>query len=214
MKRIISLVIISVILITGLLVVTGCENNNGGSSNTKKTEGVEITETIGNGKISIVVPKNEDGTAKYQFTKDKPSEVKGSGTFYLETDNVAMSFGTHSLVYNTGVEYKGKYGEVPATFDGYLAFMDDESMSSRPKLAGLERFEINGRKAIRYYSRTGGSGDYVYHGYNYAVGVDNVYTGSDLEIGVYYKGEEIKESKEFDQETLDIINSLKITVNQ
>ena len=212
MKKTLSIALAAIVLSAGLFILTGCENGNNGGA--KKIDGVEISQTQGAGKISIVVPKKEDGTAKYQFTTTKPSAVKGSGTFYLETDNTAFSFGTHGLVYNTGTEYKQKYGEVPATFDGYLAFMDDTTMSSRPKLAGIEKYEINGRKAIRYYSRTGGSGDYVYHGYNYAVGVDDIYKGSDLEIGVYYKGDEIKESKEFDQETLDIINSLKVVANQ
>ncbi|MBP3255201.1 MAG: hypothetical protein J6M60_01745 [Clostridia bacterium] len=211
MKKTISIIIVAILLATGLFVLTGCEN---GGDNTKKINGVEISETLGKGKITVVVPKKEDGTAKYGFTKDKPKEAKSSGTFYLETDTAVFSFGTHSLVYNTGKEYKEKHGETEATFDGYLAFVEDTTMSSRPRLSGMEKLEINGRKAIRYHSKTGGSGNYVYHGYDYAISADDIYKGSDLEIGVYYKGEEVKESKEFDQETLDIINSLKIELNQ
>ena len=125
---------------------------------------------------------------------------------------MAISFSTHTLVYNTATYFKEKHGEQPASFEGYLEWMKEPE--STIKLSGLEQFEINGRKALRYYSRTGSSGDYVYHGYNYMVGVDDIYKGSNLDIGVYYKGEETKESKEFDQETLDIINSLKVTLNQ
>ena len=211
MKKIISLALISALLITGLVVLTGCETGSG-NGGAKKNNGVEISKALGNGTVTISVPKKEDGTAKYEFTTTKPSVVKGSGTFYLETDTAAFSFGTHSLVYNTAVKFKEKNGEQPATFDGYLEWMKDPD--STIKLSGMEQFEINGRKALRYYSRTGGSGDYVYHGYNYMVGVDDLYKGSDLEIGVYYKGAETKEAKEFDQETLDIINSLKVTATQ
>ena len=212
----------AIIIILSILVVAGigvgiffAVKNSGG----KKSNGVEISESLGAGKVIVSVPKNEDGTPKYTFTKTKPSAVKGSGTFYLETDKVAISFSTQSWAYNTSKDYKTKYGDKQASYDGYIEFMDDTSISSRPKLAGLEKFEINGRKALRYYSRTGGSGDYVYHGYNYIVGVDDLYNGSHITMGVYYKGTDeelkaIKEAKEFDQETLDIINSLKVVENK
>lgn len=209
MKKTISLLLVAILLASGVFVLTGCGNEG---DNKKKANTVEISQALGAGTVTVSVPKNEDGTPKYQFTTTKPKEVKGSGTFYLETDNVAMSFGTHSLVYNTATYFKAKHGEQPASFEGYLEWMKEPE--STIKLGGLEQFEINGRKALRYYSRTGGSGDYVYHGYNYMVGVDDIYKGSNLDIGVYYKGEEIKEPKEFDQETLDIINSLKVTLNK
>ena len=92
--------------------------------------------------------------------------------------------------------------------------MDDETLSSRPQLPGVERFDLNGRKALRYYNRTGGSGVYEYYGYFYMVAVDEIYPGSEFNMTVNYKGEKPSEVKEFDQETLDIISSLKITLNQ
>ncbi|MBR6033777.1 MAG: hypothetical protein IKP28_03445 [Clostridia bacterium] len=207
MKRVLSIALIAILLVAGLFILTGCDNEGGA----KKVDGVEISQTLGKGTVTLTVPKNEDGTPKYEFTKTKPKEVKGSGTFYLETETAAFSFGTHTLVYNTATYFKEKHGEQAASFEGYLEWMQEPE--STIKLAGLEQFEINGRKALRYYSRTGGSGDYVYHGYNYMVGVDDIYKGSNLDVGVYYKGDEVKESKEFDQETLDIINSLKVTLN-
>ena len=207
MKKLISLSLVIMLAVAGLFILTGCEKTEGGEE--AKAKGVEIAQVQGKGTISIVVPEKEDGTAKYEFTTDKPEGVKGSGTFYLDTDTAVLSFGTYGLVYNTAVKYKEKYGEQSATFDGYIAWANDKD--SGINMAGWEELEINGRKAVRYYSRTGGSGDYVYHGYIYVVGVDDIYTGSDLQIGVYYKGDEVKESKEFDQEVLDIINSLKVT---
>ena len=210
MKKVISLVLVIIMLVTGLVVLTGCEKGN-----TKKANTVEISRTFGKGTFTLLVPKNEDGTPKYEFTDVKPEGLSVSATFYLVTDTAMFGFSTSGLAYNTSKDYKAKYGETKATFDGYLDFIDDTSISSRPKLAGMEKFDLNGRKAIRYYNRAGSSGDYEYYGYFYLVGVDDIYPGSRAQMTVNYKTEERpKESKEFDQETLDIINSLKITLNE
>ena len=65
----------------------------------------------------------------------------------------------------------------------------------------MEQFEINGRKALRYYNRVGGSGDYKYWGYFYMIASDDVYPGSHMNMTVNYKDEEKpSEVKEFDQE--------------
>lgn len=208
MKKLFNLTLVFTMML-GLCVLTGCGKDN----DTKKKNTVDISYTHGKGKITLSVPKNEDGTAKYEFTKDKPEGISTSSTFYLVTDTAMFGFSTSGLVYNTSKDYKAKYGETQATFDGYLAFMDDESISSRPRLSGIERFEINGRKALRYYNRVGGSGDYKYYGYFYMVGVDDIYPGSHFNMTVNYKEDRPSEVKEFDQETLDIISSLKIEAN-
>jgi hypothetical protein len=217
MKKALSIALVIILLVAGLFVLTGCgENGNGGNSengSSKPANSVEISKVFGKGKFTLYVPKKEDGTPKYEFTETKPEKAKGTGSFYLETDNTVLSFSTKGWVYNTSKDYKAKYGEdTKATWGGYIEFMNDESISSRPKLSGMEQFEINGRKALRYYSREGGSGDYKYFGYNYMIDVDDIYTGSNGNIGVYYKLDEYpKEAQEFDQETLDIIKSLIIT---
>ena len=209
MKKIISLVLVLVLMTTGLLALTGCEKGG----NAPKKDGVDISYTFGKGKISLRVPKKEDGTAKYEFTTEKPEGFSVNATFYLVTDKAMFGFSTSSLAYNTGKEYKEKYGETQATFDGYLAFLDDESLSSRAKLSGDTRLEINGRKVVKYYNRVGSSGNYDYYGFFYLVGVDDVYPGSRLQMTVNYKDEKPKESKEFDEETNDIISSLKVEAN-
>ena len=208
MKKIVSLVLVIIMLITGLMILTGC-NKGGKNANT-----VEITKTLGKGTVTLSVPKKEDGTPKYEFTEIKPEGLSKSGTFYLSTDTANFAFATSGLSYNTAQAYKAKYGETKATFDGYLGYMDDETLSSRPQLPGVERFDLNGRKALRYYNRTGGSGVYEYYGYFYMVGVDDIYPGSEFNMTVNYKGERPSEIREFDQETLDIISSLKITLNK
>lgn len=212
MKKIVSLILVAIMLVTGLFILTGCDNGN----KAKKIDGVEISEVFGKGKFTLTVPKKEDGTAKYEFTKTKPAGATVSGSFYLETEKTIMVFSTSGLSYNTAQKYKQKYGEKTATFDGYLEFIEDtELFNKKINLPGLEQFEINGRKALRYYSRVGSSGNYKYNGYFYAIGVDDVYPGSRAGILVCYKDEEKpKEAKEFDQETLDIISTLKISLNQ
>jgi len=220
MKKTISLVLVIIMLITGMFILTGCgeQNDNGnGNSNSNNANTVEISKVMGKGKFTLSVPKKEDGTPKYEFTETKPEGATVSGTFYLETKNVVMVFSTSGLSYNTAVKYKEKYGnDTKASFDGYLEFIEDtELFNKKINLPGLEQFEINGRKALRYYSRVGSSGDYKYNGYFYKIGVDDIYPGSSAGVLVCYKEEEKpKESKEFDQETLDIISSLKITANE
>ena len=217
MKKVISILLVVALMLTCLFVLTGCDKGGAeGGKEADKPKTATISEELGKGIISVEVPQNEDGTAKYEFTKEKPEGFKRSGTFYLVTDKAIFAFATSGLVYNTNTQYKEKYGETKATFDGYLAYMDDTSLSSRPQLAGCERFDdLNGRKAIRYYARSGGSGEYTYYGYNYRVGVDDIYPGSGLDLIVYYKLDEFpSEVQEFDEETLAIIDSLKITAKE
>lgn len=209
MKKTLIMVLVIMLLISGLFILTGCgnEDNNG-----KKNDGAEISYTYGKATYTMNVPKNEDGTPKFLFTEEKPEKASNS-SFYLETDNAIFSFGTSGLVYNTAKKYEEKYGKVDASFDGYIDWVHDSD--SGIKLAGWEELEINGRKAVRYYSREGGSGDYKYYGYNYRISLDDIMPKSALDMNVYYKtDEELKEGKEFDQETLDIINSLKISLSE
>ncbi len=214
MKKLFSLALTFVLALTTILVLSGCEKKEDKKEEKKEDNTVEISYTNGKGVFKVSVPKTADGKAKYEFTKEKPEGSKKTATFYLETEKAILTFATSGLVYNTSKDYKAKYGETKATFDGYLEFMDDESISSRPKLAGIERFEINGRKALRYYNRTGGSGQYEYFGYNYLIACDDIYPGSKADVIVYYKTDEkLTEAKEFDDETLAIIKSLKIELN-
>ena len=211
MKKLISLSLVIILLFAGLFVLTGCEDGGNGG-NAKPANTVEISYTNGKGVFTLAVPKNEDGTAKYNFTTEKPEGISSAATFYLVTDTAMFGFSTSGLAYHTGKEYKEKYGETTPTFQGYLDFIADESMSSRPKLAGMEQFDLNGRKALRYYNRAGGSGDYEYYGYFYLIGCEDIYPGSRAQMTVNYKvAERPKEAQEFDQETLDIIKTLKIT---
>ena len=203
MKKIISLVLIIVLLVSGLVLLTGCDNKSGKKANT-----IDISYTNGKGVFTVTVPKNEDGSPRYEFTTEKPEKAKISSTFYLVTDSACFGFGSSGLVYNTAVKYKEKYGETKATFDGYLAWIDDAD--SGIKLNGLEKIEINGRKAIKYTMREGGSGDYKYFGYNYKIASDDIYPGSgvDIHLTINKDGEEAPVA--IDQDTQDILDSLKI----
>jgi len=211
MKRLLSGVLVAVVAISGLFLMTGCEKGGATKADKNKTD---VSYTLGKGKVTFSVPKKDDGTAKYEFTTTKPEGMGVSATAYLETDTAILGISTSGLSYNTSAAYKAKYGDTKASFAGYLEFIEDsELFNKKINLPGLEQFEINGRKALRYYSRVGSSGNYEYRGYFYAVGVDDIYPGSRFGIIVYHKGEFPKEAKEFNQETLDIIKSLKIEAN-
>lgn len=208
MKKILSVIFIMIMLLSSMCMLTGCGNDEK-KANANTTE---ISYTNGKGVFTVAVPKNEDESPKYQFTSEKPEGAKMRGSFYMTTDNAIFTFSTSGLVYNTSTTYRAKYGEVKATFDGYLSWIDDPE--SKIKLGGFEKFEINGRKAIRYYNRTGSSNSYKYYGYFYAIAADDIYPGSSVEMTVVYKNKEEDQAVEFDEETLAIINSFKLSQNQ
>ena len=212
MKKVLNLVLAITLMAGSIFLLSGCKDKNGGGSKMKNA--TEISYVHGKGTFKVSVPKKDDGNPKYEFTTEKPEGISKSATFYLVTDSSIIGFATSGMSYNTSQKYKDKYGEKDASFDGYLEFIDDEEMFNKSYLPGLEQFEINGRKALRYYNRVGSPGDYKYYGYFYMIGVDDIYPKSKAELIVNYKEEEKpKEVKEFDEETLSIIKSLKIEAN-
>ena len=210
MKRV-SKILLVFVLVISLFAITGCDKKNGGKA---KKDVAKINYTLGRGIITVEVPKDEEGNPKYEFTTEKPEGVSLTKPVYLVTDKNVIGFGTSGLSYHTSVKYKEKYGDVKASFKGYLEFIEDKDLFDKSYLPGLEQFKINGRSALRYYNRVGGSGKYKYYGYFYMIEADDIYPGSKFEIVVNYKDKEkSKEPKELDKETLDIINSLKIEAN-
>ncbi len=212
MKKLLSIVLVAVMLLSGLTLFSGCGDNKGG--NDKKDENkVEISATHGKGTFKVMVPKNEDGSPKYNFTKDKPENAPkfANGTYYLETEKAVITLSTMGLAYNTSTQYKQKYGDVKATFQGYIDFMNDPS-STIPR--GEEITEVNGKKAVKRQSKEGGSGSYKYYGFYYMIEADEVYPGSYVNLGVFYKdGVERTESEPIDDETQGIIDSLSVVAN-
>lgn len=211
MKRV-SKILLVFVLVISLFAITGCDKKNGGKA---KKDVAKINYTLGRGIITVEVPKDEEENPKYEFTTEKPEGVSFTKPVYLVTDKNVIGFGTSGLSYHTSVKYKEKYGDVKASFKGYLEFIEDEDLFDKSYLPGLEQFKINGRSALRYYNRVGGSGKYKYYGYFYFIGVDDIYPGSKFDMVVNYKDEEKPtESKEFDKETLEIIKSIKIKENK
>ena len=213
MKKLLSVMAIIAMLTGSLFAFSGCGNkDNGANGNETKADTTEVSYEYGKAKYTVAVPKKEDGSAKYEFVKEKPDGVKYLSTFYLATDTADFSIGSAGLVYNTSKTYKEKYGETKATFQGYLDYMEDP-ISTIPK-ENMEILEINGRKVVKRQIKSGSSGNYKYYGYNYMVEVDDIMPGSYVEITVSYKNSEGEsEAKALESEAQDILNSLKIEAN-
>lgn len=203
MKKLFNVLL--VLIFVSILFVTGCEGK-------KNDNTVKISYVYGKATYSVSVPKDKEGNPKYEFTTEKPKGISVAKSFYLVTDKSMIGIATTGMSYNTSAKYKEKYGDKKATFDGYLEFIEDKDLFNKSYLPGLEQFEINGRKALRYYNRVGGSGNYKYYGYFYFVAADDIYNGSKVDIVVNHKDIENlpTEPTEIDEETLNIINSLEI----
>lgn len=205
MKKILSLILVVAILIVSMFALAGCGSKDG---NTNKVNTIEISTEFFKGTLKMSVPKKDDGSPKYEFTKERPADLKkyANGTIYLETEKAIITIASKGFSYQTGKEYKEKYGEVKGSFQGYLDFMNDPS-STIPK-NGTEVVEINGKKAVKRESKQGSSNDYKYFGYYYMIEADDVMPGSYVELGVFYKGEaEHKSADPIDEETQAIVDS-------
>lgn len=202
--------LLALVIFVGVLALTGC-TGEGEKKDKEKT--TTIIYNYGKYNVSFDVPQDEEGNAKYSFTTTKPEGFNRSGAFYLELDNSYIAIGSSSWVYQTSVYYKEKYGVKDPSFDDYLEWMKDAK--SGIKLGGMENLEINGRKAIRYYAREGSSNNYKYYGYNYIFSLDDINPKSRLDVIVYYKDETPPtEAKEFDEQTLKILKTLKVEENK
>ena len=200
-------ILLAFVIFAGVLVLTGC--TSGGKEQEKLAQ---ITYNYGKYNISLTVPQDEEGNPKYNFTTKQPFGFSRSGAFYLELENSNLAFGTSSWVYQTSVYYKEKYGVQDPSFEDYMKWLKDEKSGIR--LGGMEEVSINGRKGIRYYAREGSTGDYKYYGYNYLFSLDDITPKSRLDVIVYYKEGTVTESKEFDTDTLKILNTLKVEENK
>ena len=128
MKKILSLVTIIAMLAVSMFALAGCgskNENNGGNGDAKKANTAEISTEFFKGTLKMSVPKKDDGSPKYEFTKERPADLvkSASGTVYLETEKAVITVASKGFAYQTGKDYKAKYGDVKATFQGYLDFI-------------------------------------------------------------------------------------------
>ena len=92
MKKVLSIALVIMLLVSGLFILTGCGNEE------KKIEGKTITYDYSGTSVSVVVP--EEST--YEWTKEKPTNSIGfSGTFYLvgEGESIVMPANVPHAVY-------------------------------------------------------------------------------------------------------------------
>lgn len=216
MKKTVFTILIIITLLSTLFLITGCGNDN---SEEKKIETIETFYNLGTTKIKVLVPKiqAEDGTdkPKYEFTTTKPENAEARGSVYLVTDKAIFAFSSSRLVYNTGIAYKEKYGEQPASFAGWVSFVKDPDSKMSLTIKNFEEIKLNNRDAAKYDYRYGtGSGEL--HGYNYRINIDELVPGSMLELVVTTKEGKTGDIKSVieDEEVKTILNSITIEAVQ
>ena len=219
MKRTLTVLLVAVLLIAGLFVLTACGNGetNGEGGGNSKIKTVEISHktSMYEIKTSVPVKTGDDGqeVPAYEFVEDVPEAVKdffyGGGTF-LVGDKVVAGVETESYTYQTGRDYKEKYGEVTPSFESFKEFVYSEGSSSTLKQSELVK--IGDREAMKAEVRVGsGSGDL--YGYRYVINIDDVYPRGYMEI-TFLRPDGEKEGVEetfADAEVQTIINSIVIS---
>ena len=98
MKKAIKSLALIMVLFVGVFALTGCDKAK------KENNTVEISYNLGKGKVTLSVPKDEDGNPKYEFTTEKPKGLSTYKTFYLVTDNAMFGFATSGMSYNTSAK--------------------------------------------------------------------------------------------------------------
>ena len=90
MKKLLSVMAIIAMLVGSLFSFSGCGNKDN-EKNGAKVDTTEVSYAYGKAKYTVAVPKKEDGSAKYEFVKEKPDGVKYVSSFYLETDTAGFA---------------------------------------------------------------------------------------------------------------------------
>mgnify|MGYP006391660881 CR=1 FL=1 len=192
MKKVLSLVLVTILLLSGLFVLTGC-----GEKNT----GVETSTTLGDIKITAKVPGNEEGQPTYTFTTEKPENtIYFTGSTYLTGEKVNIAF-----------ESKKVLGTDSKTYSDMLNFIKSDSYTGTVKIK--EELKIGDRDAIKTNFYYGANNDSGLYGYRYYINIDDVTAGQYMEV-VVVKGDfsngEI-DAYMSDEAVSAIVNSLKFS---
>lgn len=192
MKKVISLILIVLLLVSGLFILTGCG---------EKDNGVETSTTLGEIKISAKVPGNEEGQPTYTFTTEKPENtIYFTGSTYLTGEKVNISF-----------ESKKVLGTDSKTYSDMLNFIKSDSYTGTVKIK--EELKIGDRDAIKTNFYYGANNDSGLYGYRYYINIDDVKAGQYMEV-VVVKGDfsngEI-DAYMSDEVVSSIVNSLKFS---
>ena len=210
--------IIAILALSLLFTFAACGGgDNGGGDNGGGAAAKEVTEISHSivwdkGTITMKVEKNEDDTPKYDFSEDAPENIIDSDySFFLDTDIAEFGFTAERWVYNTATDYKAKYGEVPASFDGYLDWLENDAPSYTADDA--EVLNVGDRGAVRFPCINGSPSDYEFYGYRYMIAADDIAEGNYVEVLVVYPdgASEKNDTPELDAEVLEMIESIVLT---
>lgn len=196
MKKVLSLALIMILMISGLFVLTGCEKKdgeNGGSEPAKATR--KLTYDYTGTEVSLEVPEESSYT---EFTTEEPeNSIYFSGTFYLVGEPVNIAFGSDRL-----------FGTDVTTFDEFAEYLQSDTYTGTYKIK--EETKIGDRKALRMDYRYGSTSSDNLYGYSYLV------DGGETDPGLYYTIDVVKsdftlgdiaETME-SEEVTDILNSI------
>ena len=146
-KKILSLVLIMMLLIGGLVTLTGCGNKNLTADvileqrSYKVTLTTPATEKTGDdGKKAVVPNYAEESTTKLSTTD---CGIIGN--------KVAIEFEYTSYVYNSYSNYKEKYGNKEPNFENYIEYLEDSEFDKQKSSyqKNAEKTTVAGYTAVK-----------------------------------------------------------------
>ena len=190
MKKVLSLILVMVLLVSGMFVLTGCDNNS------EIKNGKELTYEYNMFNAMVTVPQDSN----YEFTKEKPeNKIYFDGVFYLVGDKINIAFKNDS--------FYGYKDNSSTTFKEFVKYLQSEDYTGTRK--PTETIKIGGKDAVRFEYKSGGK----LYGYEYFIEADDIVEKGMIKIIVTtsdFSSENV-DTTFTDTEVQAIINSLKFS---
>lgn len=149
---------LALIIMLGLLVLTGCGKKE------PKIETEKLTQEMRNYKLTVEVPK-EKGYKFVEKLEEKPKFAMSFPDYVLDGEKVQVFFDETSYVYQTSIILKEKYPEMDTenpNFDDFLKY--NQNGYTEKNIV-----DINGLRAIKIENEYGPAGNTILVGYTYFI---------------------------------------------
>ncbi len=197
MKKMIKIITLVLLLVTGLLLLTGCGNEE------PKIETEKLTREEYSYTVSVDVPK-EKGYEFVDEVEEENKNVAGYPNFVLDGEKVQIYFENSSFVYQTSTTFKDKHPE-----------MDEENPNFSDFVAVAypdeEVFDLNGNKAIKVAKEYGASGNTKLVGYDYYVELSGAKACMNIQVMPTSEDADVASLME-DIDVKTIVNSITVNV--